>query len=201
MAPQNVHWTWRECLYNRKRCVTVGLFGFGKKKAPPALPELSGQGPATDYVFAHIALRQMAVSQPLRVLAIAGSDKAYDFLSDLLKDVEEQCGQPATYAANEIQLHHRRIGNSPGLVVEFPHAKEMAEAHMVAIVALMDLTSDQEPDFDSVKGRYFTLEKGITMSDEPRTVLAEWDTTAHMNYGDGPPCDVEQFVAAISQKL
>jgi hypothetical protein len=69
---------------------------------------------------------------------------------------------------------------------------------MVALVALIDTSSNEPPDPDSVRGRYFTLEKGFSLSSEPRTVLAEWDMTSHSNYGDGPPATVEAFSAALA---
>lgn len=173
----------------------MGLFDFLKRKQPPPPKD---NGPAPDYVFAHYALRQIAFSDPLRFLAIAASPEAGDFVNAVLKDVAEQCGQQTTFDAASVKIHPVRIKGFPCAVIELPEPREIAEAFMVALVALIDTSSNEPPDPDSVRGRYFTLEKGFSLSSEPRTVLAEWDMTSHSNYGDGPPATVEAFSAALA---
>ncbi len=52
------------------------------------------------------------------------------------------------------------------------------------------------------RARYFTLERGIGWSDQPRTVFCEWTAEGqHSNYGDGPPATVPEFAEAIEARL
>ena len=45
--------------------------------------------------------------------------------------------------------------------------------------------------------RYFTLEFGHHMDGSQRTVLCEWTKERHINYGDGPEPDKQQFITTI----
>ncbi len=176
----------------------MGLFDFLKQKS--AVPP-EDDGPSPHYVFAHYALRQIALSEPLRFLAIAASPEAEQFIDAILHDVAEHCGRKTSFGADAVRIHPTRVHTFPCAVIELPEPGEMAEAYMVAVVVPIDPASDEPPDMDTVQARYFTLEKGFSMSNEPRTVLAEWDTSAHANYGDGPAPTVEAFVQAISEHV
>ncbi len=50
-----------------------------------------------------------------------------------------------------------------------------------------------------MKFRLVTLEKGFSLSNEPRTVLAEWANDSHANYGDGPEPTLDAFVGARAE--
>ncbi|MEQ1831256.1 MAG: hypothetical protein ABL921_35240, partial [Pirellula sp.] len=173
----------------------MGLFDFLKRK-PPSPPE--DDGPSPDYAFAHYALRQIALSDPLRFLAIAASPDAQRFIDAILQDVAEQCGRNTSYDAVSVRIHPTRVNIFPCVVIELPEPKEMAEAFMVALVVLIDTSSERPLDTNEIRARYFTLEKGFSLSDAPRTVLAEWDTESHSNYGDGPDPTVKSFVTALA---
>ncbi len=172
----------------------MGIFDFWKRKSEPPPP---ATGPSPDYVFAHYALRQIALSDPMRVLAILALPDAEEFIDAILKDVGEQCGRDATFSASAIRIHKVRVSEFPCAVIELPEPQEIAEAFMVALVVMIDSTSENAPDMEEVSARFFTLEKGLSMSNDPRTVLAEWNSSAHSNYGDGPEPNVESFVAAL----
>jgi hypothetical protein len=173
----------------------MGLSDFLKRNRSP-LPD--DDGPSPDYAFAHYALRQLALADPLRFLAIAASPNATHFIDAVLKDVAEQCGRPTTFEAALVKIYPVRVKEFRGAVIELPEPKETAEAYMVALVVLTNTSSSEPPVPKSVKGRFFSLKKGFSLSNETRTVLAECDTTRHPNYGDGPPTTVEAFVAAIA---
>jgi len=176
----------------------MALFDFLKRKQPSS-PKHAG--PSPHYAFAHYALRQIALAEPLQFLAIAASPDAGRFFDVVLKDVAEQCGRPAPFHAASIKVHPVRVNNFPCAVVEMPEPSETAEAFMVALVVPVDMTANQRPDPKTVSGRFFTLEKGFTLTNEPRTVLGEWDLTTHFNYGDGPPATVERFVTALAEHV
>ena len=176
----------------------MGLFDFLKRKP---VPKPDDDGPSPDYVFAHYALRQMALSRPLQFLVIAASPDAQRFMADILQEVSEKCGRKASFDATSIQIHKCRVHTFPCAVIELPEPKEIAEAFMVALVVPIHMSQESPKGIETIPARYFTLEKGFTMSDEPRTVLAEWEMGRHSNYGDGPAVNVEEFVAAISRHV
>jgi hypothetical protein len=172
----------------------MGLFDFFKRKPAPSAEE---DGLSPDYAFAHYALRQIALSKPLQFLAIAASAESEQFIDDVLQDVAEACGRKTSFDASSVKVHPTLVDNFPCAVIELPEPKEMAEAFMVALVVLIDTSSEDPPETDTIPARFFTLEKGFSLANEPRTVLAEWDTQGHMNYGDGPEPTVEAFVGAL----
>lgn len=177
----------------------MGIFDLFKRKTPR--PSDEGDGPEPDYVMAHYALRALALADPLRFLALVGSPEAGRFVEALLKDVAEKCGRPTSYEAGDVQIHTLRVHDYPCAVIEFPAPREPAEAFMVAVVAPVDVDGEPLADTLKVTGRYFTLEKGVTFTKEPRTVLAEWTDESHINYGDGPAARVVPFVAAIEKLM
>jgi hypothetical protein len=176
----------------------MGLFDFLKRK--PDQPPRS-QGPSPDYAFADVAIRQLALAKPLQFLAIALSPNAAQFFDALLEDVSEYCERKASFDSSCITTHQCVVNGFPSVVIVLPEPKEMAEVYMVALVVPIDMSSDEPPNSDVVQARYFTLEKGFSLSGTPRTVLAEWDTTSHSNYGDGPTPNVEAFVQSIEHLI
>jgi hypothetical protein len=171
----------------------MGLLDFLRRKQPG----VSG-GPSPNYAFVHVYLRQLALSDPLRFLAVAASPQVSQFVESVRQAVAEVCGRPPTFDAASVTFHLQRINGFPSVVVEFPEPRAIAEAHMVAFVVMVDTASEKPPAAETVTARYFTLEKGLSLTSTPRTVLAEWDSTTHSNYGDGPPAEVPAFVEAIT---
>jgi hypothetical protein len=176
----------------------MGLLDFLKRK-PRVPPE--DEGPSPDYVFAHYALRQIALSDPLHLLAVAASPEAKPFFEHVLKLVADQCGRRASFDAASLKIHATRVNDYACAVIELPEPREVAEAFMVALVLPIETSADKPPKIDEAQARYFTLEKGFALSNEPRTVLAEWDAQRHSNYGDGPAPTVDEFVAALGGHL
>jgi hypothetical protein len=174
----------------------VGIFDFLKRKKTS--PPDEGEGPSTHYALAHLALRGFALAQPVPFLAIAASPDAGRLIQDLMSDVEKACGRPMGFKADEVKLHRVRVKAFPSVVVELPPPTRLAEAHLTALVAFIDLTSNERPDPKDVTGRYFTLEKSVRQSG---TVLAEWTESQHLNYGEGPRPTVEDFVAALAEHV
>ncbi|QDV19399.1 hypothetical protein Pan153_40640 [Gimesia panareensis] len=177
----------------------MGLFDFLKRK-PEKAPE--DEGPSPHYVFAHYALRQIALAEPLQILAIVASPDVENFIDAVLQDVVEQCGREAGFEAADIKVHPKRVNDYPCVVVEMPEPQEAAEAHMVAILVPIDLSKDppSEEEQEQIKAHYYTLEKSFSLTGEPRTVLAEWGESRHSNYGEGPEPTVEAFVAALNSR-
>ena len=176
----------------------MGLFDILKRKKPTP-PEQDG--PSVHYVFAHIALRHIALAEPLQFLAMAASPNANNFLASVMQDVEEQLGRKASFNSSALTVHRIHINNFPCVIIELPDPSKVAEAYMVAFVVLVDTTQEEMLESSTVTGRYFTLEKCFTLDNESRPVLAEWDEERHSNYGDGPAPTVEALRQAIAEIL
>ena len=162
-------------------------------------------GPSPHYAFAHLALRHAALGDPPGFLSLLASPRADRWLEALLTDVEIRCGRPAGFAAGDATVHRVRVAARPCAVVELPPPTEATEAHFVALVLLTDLAAlDPGADPASIdwRARFFTLESGFVFPGEPpRTVLGEWTATSHANYGDGPPPELDAFLAALEARL
>jgi hypothetical protein len=163
--------------------------------------EIDDEGPTADYIMAHFALRAFALEKPLVVLGVAVSDDFERFITAILEDVEETCGKKATYLPSAVKAHSTTIGNFPCAIIQFPHPMEPTEAYMSAVVAELDLESEIEerPDTNSIHSRYFTLEQGVSLDGESRTVLAESFAEGRANYGDGPLPTPEAFADSIRE--
>src|ERR1700739_2546288 len=94
---------------------------------------------------------------------------------------------------DSIAIHRRRHVNGTRVVnivvLELPTPLFATECYFVAFAFS-----------DDGMGHYFTLERHNTNS--PQTKFCAWDREGrHLNYGDGPPPDVDSFVRAVGQKL
>lgn len=159
------------------------------------------------YVFAHVALRNVAFEYPVEIIAALGSEKADSLLDDLWSSVEQACSdqeeddRPIDRSA--VKVHRVRIGEYPTAVVQMPEPVGATEAYFTAIVLCVDPNA-KGISKDDIKARYFTLEMGAKISpdDSDRTVLCEWTADgSHVNGGDGPAADVGMFCDAIRAKL
>jgi len=187
----------------------VGLFDlFRRQKASspdPGSADADLDEPRCDhYSFAHYALRIVAHENPWQCLAVLASPEAQTFLSDLLNSVAGHCkerGKDSNLRASDIIIHRVRAGGRPCAVLEMPLPRAIAEAFYMAVVLLVD-PSSESPESEKGAIRYFTLEKGVVLDGPPRTVLCEWTAEgSHVNFGDGPAPRVHAFVQAIEGLL
>lgn len=148
------------------------------------------------YQLAHVALRSVALQDPLSFMSLMASEKAFAVLASLLEQVAEHCAdEEPTFDADDLTLHRVRVLGSPCLVVEMPQATAPAEAHFVAAWLAMN----DGPE--TAQLRYFTLEAAED-SNPASTVLGEWDSEGkHLNYGAGPAPSVEAFAQAITAQV
>lgn len=156
------------------------------------------------YVFAHVALRQVAFEYPVEIVAALGSEKADALIDDLWQSVEQACNDQGTddrasVDRQAIRVHRVRVGVYPTAIVEMPTPIATTEAYFAAVVLCVDpeATGLSKEDIDV---RFFTLEFGakLAVGDQDRTVLCEWTADGlHANMGDGPIADVALFANAI----
>jgi hypothetical protein len=192
----------------------MGLMDFWKKRSGAATGELGGNDPlglgphgsprCCHYAMAHYALRMFALKNPLQCLAVLASPKAQQFLADVLEAVAKDCatrGERPDFTAADLKIHTQTVAEYPVAIVEFPTPVAITEAFMTGVV-LLAKPADGEERARTTPGRYFTLEKGFSFeSQEDRTVLGEWTTNAHSNYGTDPAATVEAFLVAIEGHL
>jgi hypothetical protein len=172
--------------------------------------ELLDKPRAQHYVFAHVALPQVAFHDPIGTVGVLHSEQAEPFLERLWDDVANTCrknGEAADLSFADLKFTTTRVEGFPVVLVAMPRAQAVAEAILCAIVLHLDadklqnVPQDDWPDAADVS--FFTLEMGVNVEDNTlRTVLCEWTKDRqHQNYGDGPPPDVKIFLAAIQALL
>lgn len=151
--------------------------------------------------MAHVALRQIGLSDPLRYLAILGSEEASGFLGHVFKMVSDDIDdEQPDFGAEALRIHCQRIGKFPCAVVEMPEPRSMTEAFFTGLVMLKEMGTGFT-EGEKIPARYFTLEKGFEEDGTPRTVFCEWAAESHSNYGDGPAPTVVGFCEAIEAAL
>ena len=184
----------------------MGLFDFfrRRKKRKRGHDVMgSDQTPRlSHYIFAHVALRQFAFNSPYMCVGALGSAEAKRFLGELLEAVEEYCrdeGDVLELEVDQIKPHSRRAGKLACLVIQMPPPRAATEAHLVAIV-LKPSSGETAANLPEVQVRYFTLEEGVAQQSGSRTVLCEWTPEGeHLNYGEGPPPDIDKFLKKITE--
>ncbi len=180
----------------------MGLFDWLSRK-----PRKESQRPAERdeptgrYVFALILLRQFAFENPLQLMGLLASPQAPSFIQALLDDLQTKLKQPVGFQAADVKAHPVRIGDYPAVIIQMPTPLETAEAHYTALVGLFQPSRALFESKDKLPARYFTLEKGLSMDNTPRTVLCEWTDTSHLNFGDGPPATAGDFAKSIEAML
>ncbi len=185
-----------------------------KRKDRPADESLAGllkeiMPPPHHYEFAHRALREICMSDPCRFfVTVAKPETRASFFDEVWQEVCRMYaeGKQPTFSMADVKVEVKRVGDYPVLLITMPRPEFITQAYMVAIVlkirfeelkttlvnALMNGAGQPRPEV-----RYFVLEEGTG-----RTVLCAWDTAGeHINYGDGPPPDPEEFLKAIQARM
>lgn len=191
----------------------MGLFKllkkwFARPKSDPLEQMIhdldSGRPRCHHYTFAHIALRQLAFQDPINCLGALASPNATEILCALWSSVDQHCqeqGESSTINPREMVIHSDRINGFPCAILEMPEPWFVSGAWYVALVVL--LRSDEELLAASAKDlRYFTLEKGAMLDGSERTVFCAWtEEGSHLNFGDGPPPDLDSFLSHLEDHL
>ncbi len=196
----------------------MGLFDFLKRPSRGAgNPAGSGRGNTEleeprdqHYVFAHIALRQIAFKNPAGCVGVLHSPDAMKFLTGLWEEVGKHCRDAAADAAgghidgSTLGVRPARVGDFPSAIVSLPQPLAPTEAYFIALVLHVDLETlrGEAPPPENPALSYYTLERGVSLEGGGRTVLCAWNAEeAHLNYGDGPPPDFDAFVDAVRKQV
>ncbi len=183
---------------------SLGAAASGVHPRPIAPPLAGGHAGPRDqhYLFAHRVVRDIFFKDPLSFLAFLASPEGPGKLRGLWDAIGEDCakqsGTPAL-SADGLRVHTVRIAGYPAAVIELPEPRGITEAHFVAAILLVDPAAERLPEKPSA--RYLTLEKGFHLEGGERTVLCEWAAEAHLNYGDGPPAELDAFCNCAAEHL
>jgi len=185
----------------------MGLFDFlkGKPKRadagrePQAMQDalddfgekLGGEPRFWHYFVGHVALRDFALRGEGLPATAADPATSRGFFAMILGRMAEHLGLSAAEAerlAGEFSVRHRRIGAYDAAIVQLPAPCGPTECHFVALLHAQN----------GMPARFFTLEDaggGVTM-------LGGWTAEEkHLNFGEGPPPEIDRFVEAVSRRL
>jgi hypothetical protein len=181
----------------------MGIFGiFGRKSKADRSPSPDTEPRCHHYALAHYVIRQALLEDPLRCLALLASEDSQAFLEFLFNSACELCSERTKekpdFQATDVHVHRLRVTDFPCVIIEMPRPIATSEAFFTALVAYIDRGSEITPA-TVVPARYFTLEQGFNVDENPRTVLCEWTTTNHVNYGDGPKPTIDDFANSLAK--
>jgi hypothetical protein len=193
---------WHPSLFRKERPVSSADNPDDLSSTPPPLDQ---ERPHCHHdTFAHMALRQVAFTQPLGCLSMLASPDASQFLTDIWKQVDEHCqgrGETSTINPAEFVIHKFCIDSYPCAVLEMPEPWFVSGAHFIALVLMVPLDKIDPADRDAPLC-YYTLERGASIEGAPRTVLRSWTKEGtHCNFGDGPPPSLEAFVEVLEERV
>jgi hypothetical protein len=154
------------------------------------------------YEFAHFAVRKACETNPLAFFGVMASEEQQNLLESIWDQVCKRCDETgqSPFNMDDVGIATGRLKDKPVIVIVMPPPAEVAEAHLAAIVLHVNLEGEDVPD--PLEFDYWTLEKGVTMDGADRTVLCRWTKDdKHVNLGDGPPANVDQFLACVENAL
>lgn len=148
------------------------------------------------YLFAHRILRDLALKLGARMLEMAREDQLTPALEKTWDAAGRKVGPKDRLSRDGLESSVHRLAFANLVLVRLPSASHAAEAHFVGIA--IPLTNGAQ---SGSPPRYFVLEFGWELDDQPRTVLCEWTTGEHLNMGNGPPAEASAFIAAVADVL
>jgi hypothetical protein len=147
-------------------------------------------------VFAHKVLPSLFFADPHRFIELlkSGGD---EFLRLLWDKVGQDLGKQNGSMSGSMSCVVEQLDASTELaLITLPEPQGIAEAYFVAVVL-----RPSAPPQEGIT-RFFTLEKGASLDESPRTVFCEWTADeAHLNYGDGSVPTVTDFRRSIRENL
>ncbi|TMC11219.1 MAG: hypothetical protein E6J41_06800 [Chloroflexi bacterium] len=157
------------------------------------MPSLENGPRAHHYQFAHRALPALTAAHGPRLVELARSGDLAALLARLWDDAGSRLPEGERLASAGIAGEAHGLDGWDVAVVRFPPAERLTEAHLAAI-AVPAGGAPGDP-------RYLVLERSVPALRPSGTVLAEWTSREHVNYGDGPPAETPAFLAAVAGVL
>jgi hypothetical protein len=142
------------------------------------------------YLFAHRFLPHYAFLPGVDIFHVLEEQKE-NILKQLWAIAAEHVDLNECLPFSGFKIYFVKSPPFMGAVIVLPEPKNITEAHMVLFVRRRDRKlAGKKPS----RCRYFTLEYGKNNKD---TVLGEWTSRRHTNYGTGPNPTVRDFWEAI----
>lgn len=148
------------------------------------------------YLFAHRVLPKLALKHGAKMLEMAKEARLTPALERTWDDAGSGVPKDDRLGHDGLESSVHRLQAADLVLIRLPPAQHAAEAHFVAITIPSPNDTGQPRAV-----RYFALEFGWQMNDQPRTVLCEWVERSHVNMGDGPPVRASAFIAAVAEVL
>jgi hypothetical protein len=159
------------------------------------------------YMFAHVALRDLAFAEPVKILGILASAadrvQLFDFV---LGEMDARIGdkERRSFSSADILFSAALFSDRPCAILQMPPTRAPGEAYFVAIVGrfpVPDPGSKLEAKPNEALIDYYTLERTIPSSSEEQTVFASWSADGtHSNLGKGCKPSLEDFVSFLKQR-
>jgi hypothetical protein len=130
---------------------------------------------------------------------IMASEEKSHFLEAVWQSVCDNCEGDPPFTMDDVNVEPLRLENFPAILITMPPPTRRAEAYFVAIVLKIEIEAEVPPDkpeFD-----YFTLEKGVGLDGSEYTLLCCWIEDAHLNFGEGPAANQNDFLQAVLERI
>lgn len=154
------------------------------------------------YILGHIALREICADDPVSFFCLMNAPERDEFLDGVWRQIRDNCDVDgkAPFDITDVDFKYCTVQDYPTVLITMPEPEGMTEAYFVAMILKIDIDADEFPE--NPEFQYFTLEKGSEMDGTDRTVMCEWTADGkHMNYGDGPPPDIDFFVEEVIGRI
>lgn len=193
---------WRRHRARNRAALVEDKFTLQEARTPSG----SSKGPRPFYyVLAHVALRELAMSDPGRFLEAVSGDGASLFLQQIWDRVRADVAPDKEIPTELIRCNVDNLAGGRHLaVINMPTPGRITEAFFVA--ALVDQPA-KHLGFLTRRPtcRYFTLELGESDEGEPETIFCEWlrdkGGVSHHNYGPIQSGGRDGFVYAIRSMI
>lgn len=151
------------------------------------------------YVYAHLAMRDCCMSDPIGFFRLMNSPRSRKLLEELWEQVKLACDTdgPASMDVREVKVETFQAGPFPGVLVVMPPPMKVPEAYFIAIILFADLTGKPAKPPEVM---YYTLEKSGMPDEAEYTMLGRWRKGGiHENHGLGPPPSKDAFLSMIQE--
>ena len=146
------------------------------------------------YFFAHRYLPGMFQSEPGQFMSMLASN-GLPFVHFMWDRAGQQMPPDDRLAPDGLALSmHKSVQNIEVAIISLPKPENTPEAHFVAPAYHPEVNGQ-------LFTRYYTLEFTLLGSNQPGTMFCRWSDTTHMNMGDGPRPDLNEFLNKIEERL
>jgi len=155
------------------------------------------------YAFAHQLMPMLMSTNVKQFATILASPAAQRFAEDMWDRLASDQTVDVVLPREGLSTSVHEFDDYVICLITMPPPQFTTEAYFAALVCPRT-DDDLKPDItpDEWGARYFVLENGFVYSTEPpRTVLGEWSSSGHANYGTGPEPNVGDFLAAIHDMM